>query len=126
MSRRKADVPESAPTPILLLTVPQVAEALGLGLTKVYDLINYEGLPYVPFGDLKRVHVDSLREWVKQREQCNLAWNDSRPDDSTNGHREKRTRTMTEKGPISIKTYERPTKAKQAASRPSGCVVVKG
>ena len=33
----------------LLLTIPQVCKALGLGRAKVYELIRAEGLPVVRF-----------------------------------------------------------------------------
>jgi excisionase family DNA binding protein len=55
----------------LLLTIPEVAFALGLGRTKVYELIANEGLPFVKFGMARRVSVISLRKWIEQREeQC--------------------------------------------------------
>jgi excisionase family DNA binding protein len=34
----------------LLLTIPQVAAMLGLGRSKIYDLIRDEGLPTAKFG----------------------------------------------------------------------------
>ncbi len=68
MSRRKTTA--SAPTPTLLLTIPQVAASMGLGKSKVYDLINYEGLPYVKLGNIKRVPFDGLQQWIQQH-TCN-------------------------------------------------------
>lgn len=53
----------------LLLTIPQVCKALGLGRTKVYDLIRVEGLPVVRFGKAVRVSPDSLQRWLVSREQ---------------------------------------------------------
>jgi excisionase family DNA binding protein len=53
----------------LLLTVPQVCKALGLGRTKVYELIATEGLPVVRFGKAIRVSPDSLQRWLTKREQ---------------------------------------------------------
>jgi excisionase family DNA binding protein len=67
MHRRKHAAPESAPQ--LLLTIPQVAVALSLGRTKVYELIKYEGLPTVPLGGAVRVSLSSLQEWITQREK---------------------------------------------------------
>src|SRR5258706_15499868 len=43
----------------LLLTIPQVAATLGLGRTKVYELIANEGLPCVKFGTARRVYMIS-------------------------------------------------------------------
>ena len=52
----------------LLLTIPQVCKALGLGKTKVYELIQSEGLPVVRFGKAVRVSPDSLQRWLARRE----------------------------------------------------------
>ncbi len=57
----------------LLLSVPEVAKALGLGRTKVYELIATEGLPVIHFGRAVRVSVVSLQRWVERREQQNIA-----------------------------------------------------
>ena len=70
MSRREKP-PESGP--VLLLTIPQVAKALGLGRTKVYELIKYEGLPTVPIGTAIRVSITSLQKWVEDHEQRPVA-----------------------------------------------------
>jgi excisionase family DNA binding protein len=51
----------------LLLTIPQVGAMLGLGHSKVYDLIRQEGLPTVKFGTATRVPAEELKQWVKQR-----------------------------------------------------------
>ena len=53
----------------LLLTVPQVAAALGLGRTKVYELMETEGLPFIKLGTAKRVSMVSLQKWIEQREK---------------------------------------------------------
>ena len=57
----------------LLLSLPEVAKALGLGRTKVYDLIATEGLPVVRFGRAVRVSVASLQQWIDQREKQSVA-----------------------------------------------------
>jgi excisionase family DNA binding protein len=51
----------------LLLTIPQVAILLGMSKSKVYCLMNREGLPYVLIGDVKRVRRDKLDWWIEQR-----------------------------------------------------------
>ena len=65
MSRRKKPL---AVQP-LLLTIPEVAASLGLGRTKVYDLIANDGLPFVKLGTAMRVSIDSLKQWIEQRER---------------------------------------------------------
>ncbi len=57
----------------LLLSVPEVARTLGLGRTKVYELIATEGLPVVRFGRAVRVSVTSLQQWIERREKQNIA-----------------------------------------------------
>ena len=53
----------------LLLTIPDVAVQLGVCRATVYNLIYRKGLPSVMLGSVRRVHPDSLREWLKQCEQ---------------------------------------------------------
>ena len=60
-----------APIEPMLLTIPQVAQSLNLGRTKVYDLINHAGLPTIKLGSAMRVPLSSLKRWVEQREQRN-------------------------------------------------------
>jgi excisionase family DNA binding protein len=59
---------EEMPQP-LLLNITQVAKSLGLGRTKVYELIATEGLPVIRFGRAVRVSYVALQEWLAQREQ---------------------------------------------------------
>lgn len=69
---KEAEMMESAkktPVPPLLLSVPEAAKTLGLGRTKVYELIATEGLPVVRFGRAVRVSVTSLQQWIQRREQ---------------------------------------------------------
>ncbi len=58
----------------LLMTIPQVMKTLGLGRTKIYHLIDKEGLPVLRFGRAVRISYTSLQEWIKQREAC-MAYN---------------------------------------------------
>ena len=53
----------------LLLNIPEVAESLRLSRAKVYQLIEFEGLPSVHFGRAVRVSVFALQEWVEKREK---------------------------------------------------------
>ena len=66
------DTRKVPPSP-LLLSVPEVAKTLGLGRTKVYELIATEGLPVVRFGRAVRVPIISLQQWIEQREKQNAA-----------------------------------------------------
>lgn len=51
----------------LLLTIPQVAKALNLGRTKVYELIWKEHLPIQKFGRAVRVSKEDLQRWLEER-----------------------------------------------------------
>ena len=51
----------------LLLNIPQVARMLSLSRTKVYELIETEGLPVVRFGRAVRVSLAALQQWLDQR-----------------------------------------------------------
>ncbi|TMC21442.1 MAG: helix-turn-helix domain-containing protein [Chloroflexi bacterium] len=53
----------------LLWTIPQVAQALSLGRTKVYELIYKEGLPVQKFGRATRISPVELRRWLQERER---------------------------------------------------------
>ena len=52
-----------------LLTIPAVAEFLGVTPPTVYSLIYTEGLPTVKLGKCARVIPSSLYAWLKQREK---------------------------------------------------------
>lgn len=52
----------------LLLNVNQVAKMLGLGRTKVYELIATRQLPAIHFGRAVRVSSASLQRWLEQQE----------------------------------------------------------
>lgn len=51
----------------LLLSIPEVARSLRLSRTKVYELIDGEGLPVVRFGRAVRVSVAALEQWLTDR-----------------------------------------------------------
>ena len=50
----------------LLLTVPEVARALGLGESKTKELIRTGALPSVKLGRSRRITPTALREFVAQ------------------------------------------------------------
>jgi excisionase family DNA binding protein len=53
----------------LLLNIPQVMDLLGLSRSKVYKLIQFEGLPVLRFDRAVRVSRTSLQQWLVEREQ---------------------------------------------------------
>lgn len=79
-----ATVPAGSPTkrkkvqeaqPVILdqlLTIPQAAARLGVGRTKLYDLINTNQLPYVEIPgtgeSTKRISALTLNTWIKNQE----------------------------------------------------------
>jgi excisionase family DNA binding protein len=63
------------PQPVVidqLLTITQAATRLGLGRTKLYDLINSNQLPYIEIPgageSTKRISALTLNAWIKDRE----------------------------------------------------------
>jgi excisionase family DNA binding protein len=64
MARRKR-VSTAQP---LLLSIADVAIQLGVCRQTVYNFIYREGLPTVLVGRIRRVHPDSLEDWIKARE----------------------------------------------------------
>ena len=60
--------PLEAETPPGLLTIPQVAEYLGVCRAHVYKLIN-NGLPVIRLGRLVRIHMTSLQRWLQDQEE---------------------------------------------------------
>lgn len=55
-----------------LLTVPEAAARLGIGKSKLYELINDNQIPYIEIpgaGDkVKRISALTLNAWIKGRE----------------------------------------------------------
>ena len=56
----------------LLLRIPEVAETLGIGRTKIYEMIATGELPTVRVGRAVRIPVSTLQKWVEEREQQNM------------------------------------------------------
>jgi excisionase family DNA binding protein len=54
----------------LLLSVADVAVQLGVCRQTVYNLIYHKGLPSIMLRGARRVHPESLNEWLKQLENC--------------------------------------------------------
>jgi excisionase family DNA binding protein len=51
-----------------LLSVADVAIQLGVCRQTVYTFIYREGLPSILVGRIRRVHPDSLEDWLRARE----------------------------------------------------------
>jgi excisionase family DNA binding protein len=57
----------AVPTTPEVLTVPEVMEALRISRFKVYDLIRSNELPSIKIGRSRRVPVDSVRAYLRDR-----------------------------------------------------------
>ncbi len=57
----------------LLLRIPEVAETLGIGRTKIYEMIATGELPTIRVGRAIRISVSTLQKWVEAREQQGLS-----------------------------------------------------
>jgi excisionase family DNA binding protein len=53
----------------LLLSIQDVAVQIGVCRQTVYNLIYHEGLPSILVRGVRRVHPDSLNEWLKAHEK---------------------------------------------------------
>ena len=52
----------------LLLSIVDVAFQLGVCRQTVYTYIYHEGLPSIKVRGIRRIHPDSLRDWLMKRE----------------------------------------------------------
>lgn len=52
-----------------LLSVADVAVQLGVCRQTVYTLIYREGLPTIQVGNVRRIHPESLKWWLKEHEK---------------------------------------------------------
>lgn len=53
----------------LLLSIADVAIQLGVCRTTVYRYIYHDGLPSMLLRGVRRVHPDSLHQWLKSHEE---------------------------------------------------------
>ena len=53
----------------LLLRIPEAADTIGIGRTKIYELIATGELPTIRIGRAVRISVTTLQKWVEEREQ---------------------------------------------------------
>jgi excisionase family DNA binding protein len=61
------DKPKEHTRERLLLRVPEAAEMLGLSRSKIYELLEKDGLPFVKIGRCKRIPVTGLHKWVEEQ-----------------------------------------------------------
>jgi len=57
----------ATPLPLMVLTVPQVAEVLQISRTNAYELVKEPGFPVTTIRKRKRVSYALLEEWVKEK-----------------------------------------------------------
>ena len=60
---------EGMPSPVLLVRAEDAAIALGIGRTKVYELMRSGALRSVKIGGLRRIPATALADFVTQLEQ---------------------------------------------------------
>jgi len=65
--------PQEGASQRLLLRIPEVAETLGIGRTKIYELIATGELPTIRVGRAVRISVSTLQKWVENREQQGIS-----------------------------------------------------
>jgi excisionase family DNA binding protein len=65
--------PKEAAPQRLLLRIPEVAETLGIGRTKIYEMIATGELPTIRVGRAVRISVSTLQKWVEEREMQGLS-----------------------------------------------------
>jgi len=51
----------------MLLRPAEAAEVIGIGRSKVYELLASGELPSIRIGGSVRVPLDKLREWIEQK-----------------------------------------------------------
>ena len=56
----------------LLLRIPEAAETLGIGRTKIYEMIATGELPTIRVGRAVRISVSTLQKWVEAREHLGV------------------------------------------------------
>ena len=67
-NKQEASVGKRAVFQPLLLSIADVAVQLGVCRQTVYTYIYHEGLPSIKVRGIRRVHPDSLHDWLMKRE----------------------------------------------------------
>ncbi|QJY45594.1 helix-turn-helix domain-containing protein [Pseudonocardia broussonetiae] len=60
---------ETTVQPQLLLTVEEAAEVLRIGRTTMFELIRTGQVATVPIGRLRRVPLDALQQFIRERQR---------------------------------------------------------
>jgi excisionase family DNA binding protein len=63
---RQRQTESDAPV-VMLLTIEQAAQALGIGRTLMYELVQKNKIPSVRISRYRRVSVDALRLFIEQQ-----------------------------------------------------------
>ena len=63
---------QDTPQP-LLLNMRQTSLVLNLGKSKIYELMENEGLPHTKLGKSLRFPYHALQQWIEQRMQNDVA-----------------------------------------------------
>lgn len=61
----------------LLLTAIEAGEAIGVGRTRIYELIATHQIPSVRIGKSVRVPTKALQEWIDRQQAANASTLDS-------------------------------------------------
>ena len=56
----------------LLLTATEAGEAIGVGRTRIYELLASGQIPSVKIGRSVRVPIEALKRWIQERESGGL------------------------------------------------------
>lgn len=67
VTRRNAAIPLPGDLPLLLIDAMQLAQVLGIGRTKAFQLISRGEVPVVRIGRCARVPLGELQEWIASR-----------------------------------------------------------
>lgn len=55
------------PVDRILYRPVEAAEAIGVSRSRIYELVNSGEIPSIKVGNVTRIPVDKLHEWVEQR-----------------------------------------------------------
>jgi len=50
----------------LTYTVPELADVLGIGKNKAYELVRTEGFPVIIIGSTIRIPIEALNKWLNE------------------------------------------------------------
>ncbi len=51
----------------IIYTIPEVAEYLKMSISKVYDMVKTERIPYIRIGGNVRIRESDLIEWLEEQ-----------------------------------------------------------